>query len=424
MLNQDWFAEEFRRAGHEVITAGLAEHLDDVLHAPLTHVDSLIARVFKGHLPDRIVVHDNSAPIILQGLDETDIPTIFYSVDTHHHVLLHRYLAQMFDVTLVAQRDYIPEFSKFGYTPEWFPLWASRYFEPSASKTYGAVFVGALNPALNPERVAFFNALREKIPVYATTGNFWEIFPQAEIVINQTVRGDLNFRVFEALMSGSLLLTESSPNGLSDLFVPGEHLITYTKNDVNEAAEIITRLLKDPAYCRRIGAQGRAEVLAKHTTAARAERMLEVIQGAQKRAVTYRYLASMANFSSYACKVQRIDTSSAVCAAIASMKAAEQALKFGEMLDMDLACYLLLACAIYERYIGTGTSETLLFEAYERQPSLEPLAVGKLRALLHRGEIAEAENFAKRISCIPHRELFAKSELFIEELCRTAQLAF
>jgi hypothetical protein len=218
ILNQHWFAEDLRAAGHHVLTVGMPAHLDVPLQMPLIHVDRIIEEHMKGHAPDVIIVLDNSAPVMVQGLDETVIPTLFYSVDTHHHADIHKYLCNVFDVTLVAQRDYLPVFHEAGHHPEWFPLWASRPIVPSTEKEMDAVFVGTLNAKLNPERVKFFNALKVKAPVHFQAGNFWEIFPKAEIVINQTVKGDLNFRVFEAMMSGSALLTEHAGNGLFDLF--------------------------------------------------------------------------------------------------------------------------------------------------------------------------------------------------------------
>src|SRR5690606_12209245 len=180
--------------------------------------------------------HDNSAPIIVDGLEEVEVPTLFYSIDTHHHYDFHRYLAHVFDYTLVAQKDYIPEFERVGGVVEWMPLWAPKHFEPAREKRFGAGFVGTLDEKLNPDRVRVFGELGELVSVLYKQGHYFEIFPYSELVINQTVKGDMNFRIFESMMCGACLLTEEGGNGLTDLFTPGEHLLTYRRNDAADAA--------------------------------------------------------------------------------------------------------------------------------------------------------------------------------------------
>ena len=55
------------------------------------------------------------------------------------------------------------------------------------------------------------------------------LFNQAKIVFNISRDCELNMRVFEALGSGSLLLTDRV-SGLTDLFEPGYHFGIYDSN--------------------------------------------------------------------------------------------------------------------------------------------------------------------------------------------------
>src|SRR5262249_2486747 len=149
-----------------------AKHLDYVIDLPLLHLDTLL--LDRSFSPDFVVWYDNSAPVWMLGLDETDIPTIFYSVDVHHHLHLHRELFRVFDYTLVAQSDYLPQFAGLGDPgPEWFPLWASRYLDACDEKEFEAVFVGNLDPSLNPDRVKFFAELEKLAPVVCKHGEWW-----------------------------------------------------------------------------------------------------------------------------------------------------------------------------------------------------------------------------------------------------------
>lgn len=108
-------------------------------------------------------------------------------------------------------------------------------------------------PDLNPERGAFFDELRTKVPVHVTQGQYWTIFPQSEIVINQTVKRDVNFRVFEAMMCGTLPVDGRIENGC-ELFRDGEHLVTYEKNNTSDAADKIRYYLRSPRRSATIAA--------------------------------------------------------------------------------------------------------------------------------------------------------------------------
>ncbi len=416
ILNQDWFAKELRERGHHVLTVGTAQHLDRKLETPLIHVDRIIEMWMQDNPPDRIVVLDNSAPIMIQGLDETTIPTLFYSVDTHHHADLHKYLCNVFDETLIAQVDYLPIFTAVGHSPRWLPLWASRHIEPSSEKKYGAVFVGTLNPKLNRDRVTFFEALKEKAPIHFQSGNFWEIFPHAEIVINQTVKGDLNFRVFEAMMSGATLLTERAGNGLLDLFRDGEHLVCYTKNDVNEAAAKIHELLGDRERCREIGRRGREEILRFHTAESRINILLDVLSNLKKKSSSMKHFSAMINFASLAVRMEKLDTGLAGRAFLAALKAADYGLSQNEKLNEDLACFLVISCLKYERLLRSGAGNKLLLDLGERQPDIEVLSLARIRILLNDGDKASAEVLAKQISSDDVYKTFLRSEELVGRL--------
>ena len=97
LINQDWFAPEWRAQGHEVLVASSIPEHELLIDAPLMPLTKLCGD-FK---PDRILVHDNSSPIMISGLEDTDIPTVFYSVDAQHHSHYHRFLAGAFDLTFV-----------------------------------------------------------------------------------------------------------------------------------------------------------------------------------------------------------------------------------------------------------------------------------------------------------------------------------
>ncbi|MCB0319058.1 MAG: hypothetical protein KDD56_09900, partial [Bdellovibrionales bacterium] len=188
LVGQSWFKKEFEEEGHQVLSIGFPSHLDVLPRYPSINVKLAISEAGLDFVPDVIVIWDNSSPIVLSGLEDYEVPILFYSIDTHHHSHLHQYISVFADETWVAQKDYLNCFADVGRKVEWIPLWASHDVTPKLEKKYGAVFVGTLNKKLNPERVNFFEELSKRSPILVTGGNWNEIFSEAEIVVNQTVK--------------------------------------------------------------------------------------------------------------------------------------------------------------------------------------------------------------------------------------------
>lgn len=394
VCNQLWFVDEWRAAGHEVVSCGLRNDMDVRFSNPLLHIDSVLDLIPGRFQPDVIVYFDNSMPICISGLDETEIPTLFYSVDAHHHVDVHKHLGLVFDKVLVAHRDYLDEFIKTGCDAIWLPLWATKYYEPSLDKQHKVVFVGNLDPKLNPERVQFLEELQKHVDIVFKMGEYWKIFPHSEIVLNQTAKSDLNFRVFEGMMSGSLLLSEKSSNGLLDLFKEDFHLASYTRNNVIECADLINSYLADIPRCRRIGEQGRAEILAKHTSQHRADFVIEIIKDLKKVRGKPKFFASMINLFLVCNRFEEIDLGFSRRAIVACLKAAENALRYDEIINDQASAYVVLSCLKYEMLMRTGSAEKLLYQFAESYPDSQIIFLAIIRSMLNSGKIAEARAYA------------------------------
>jgi len=417
IFNQDWFAAELRDMGYEVVLCGTGDHMDVKLTSSMHHIDQVLQDMPSGFAPDVILWMDNSAPLLLIGLEDCKVPVIFYSVDTQHHYELHSQLATAFDYVLIAQRDYMFYFAETGTPMEWFPLWAPRYVEPSKDKKFDLTFVGNLNFKLNPARVKFFEDLQKITTINVQQGAYWEIFPHAEIVVNQTVKGDLNFRVFETMMSGPLLLTERNSNGLLDLFTDGEHLVTYERGNPQSAADISKELLSDRTRMKRIAEAGRSEILAKHTARHRALELSRIISCVRKRQSNVRrYFATMINHNIVSTTTEEEARGMSVKAIVASLRAAQSAFDEGAIpTDIETA-HLIRACVRYDRLIGTGAGAELLRIYAEAFPSNLLLGLAEVRSRLNQGRRLEAKELAARLSTAPSTEVFTLAENTISML--------
>jgi len=119
LLNQVWFASEFELRGHEVVTAGwTSDDFDIRLTSPLQSAQKICSHVGKERPIDRIVYFDNSAPLGLSGLEDVQIPTLFYAVDSHLHAIWQSWYGACFDKVLVARREYLEVYRQRNSTAE------------------------------------------------------------------------------------------------------------------------------------------------------------------------------------------------------------------------------------------------------------------------------------------------------------------
>ncbi|RMD83984.1 MAG: glycosyltransferase family 1 protein [Candidatus Dadabacteria bacterium] len=414
IFDQLWFADYFKQAGHNVITCGFNNNFDIRLQSYLLHINTVLKELPAGFSPDALLFLDNSMPPCYLGISELDIPCAFYSVDAHHHHLWHKHYAALFDYTFVAHKDYLGIMSEAGATVQWLPLWASRYMEPSLEKRYDVIFIGNMDKKLNPERVEFIDALSKKINLFSTMGKFWEYYPFSEIVLNQTVKGDLNFRVFEGMMSGALLLTEKTGNGLMDLFNDGEHLITYHKGNVDEVAERVQELLQNRRLCREIGANGRDEILRNHTEEKRAKKVLSVLERLERKRDT-RFFSSAVTYIHGATSYETIDAVYVMACLVEGLKGVERGLRSGEKVSDEQSLFIVLGCLEYDRLLRSQSGSILLEGLRESYPDMLAFHFACIRNRLNKGDFDGAGRLAAEIH-MEGEEAFSRSESVIKAI--------
>lgn len=252
---------------------GVTVHYLSSADAPFTWDDLIRLSSFQ---PDVVVLGDESLPPVLLGVESFPCLTVLYSVDSHIHDW-HRLYAQGFDLTMVAMRDHLPEFLDKAQTKVqllWLPLFARDTDGPAETtvEDIDVLFVGKNDPAVAPGRYAFLTELKKLVPgLEVMQGDYNQLYPRAKIVLNEAERGDLNFRVFEALGCAKCLVTPKVGHGLTDLFTPNTHLACYRLNDPGHAAMEIKRLLASPSERQSLAKAGYAEVNRAHRAKHRAQ---------------------------------------------------------------------------------------------------------------------------------------------------------
>ncbi len=401
-FKQPWLAQELRELGHEVVTCGHAPSMQVQIPKRIIPIQEVLQLV-GGFSPDILLFLDDSmSALSVSGLDTCDIPSLFYSVDTHHHYEIHTQIAALFDHVLVAQQDYIHRFQRCGTPVTWFPPWAPRRVEPHHDKCFGAAFVGTLDVNLNPRRVNFFNALSKRIPIHVTSGDYADVFPFAEIVVNQTVKGDLNFRIFEAMMCGALLITERTHNGLFDLFKEGEHLVTYEADNIEEVVERCAWLRSQPKRLREIAHAGREEILTRHTSMHRAAALDKILRPLTRRAARPdRHYVSMINTAHANRTLSSVGQPPCIHATESGLRAAEDALKAGSLPSERETTVIILTCGLFDQLTNQRVGADLIRRFYEKFSDNPLLAFARIHSLIKKGAMEEAHRVAAQRFNIP-----------------------
>jgi len=272
-------ASALRELGHELHVLGCPDRISQtkrdsrIFFERPAQARQLVAEAVAAHKPEVLIVGDDSSPLLHLGLEHYELPRLWWSIDTHLHVNWHRHFSTQFHRVMGAQRPFLKELrDSSGRPAKWLPLFfpAAIPFTPWPERRGGVTFVGTLDKTKNPRRVAFFEALSRRLPVQVLQGDYRKIYRNSQIVINQAVAGDLNYRLFEAMGCGAALVTENLPQGFRDIATPGEEFLTYAPGDVEDAAKAIESLLAEPARCEQLARAGYEKINQNHLAMHRA----------------------------------------------------------------------------------------------------------------------------------------------------------
>jgi hypothetical protein len=165
----------------------------------------------------------------------------------------------------------------------WFPNGCDdRYFEATKwplPKVKDVVFVGTARP----ERARIVGALQKRIGLewfFCTGIEMIGTVASARIHFNQSIKGDLNFRVFETIGLGTCLLTDRQPDLAMLGFVDGVNCLLY--DTVDDAANKARQALREGTW-ERIGAAGHA-LAERHSYTARVRALMEGLKAGGRSA--------------------------------------------------------------------------------------------------------------------------------------------
>ena len=257
---------------------------DRVKEHQIPFIDGDLKKVFKqlplGWKPDVFLYIDTGISYPLINLDAIKCIKSCYLIDTHLNLEKHIEIAKNFDVVFIAQKADVKRFKERGIKNVfWIPLACDPeiHGKKTNNKLYDIGFVGSLT---DPKRVELLDKLKRRFNLYyerCFLERMAEVFSQSKIVFNKSIKNDLNMRVFEAMASGSMLLTdEAKGSGLTEMFQDRKHLVIY--RDEKELFELADYYLRNDDEREKIAKQGMTKVLDRHTYAHRVQEMINIIK--------------------------------------------------------------------------------------------------------------------------------------------------
>ena len=265
----------------------VASSLADSIEAGICSAPDLCAQ--SDIEPDLFLfIEGGSMRIFPLGLENFSCLTAWYGIDTHMDYEKHLRIARLFDITFVAQQEYVARLKSDGIKQVfWLPLAFEPSLHPSISseRIYDIAYVGSDNAQMHSVRHRILESLSTHFPNMwkgmASPRQMGSIYAQSKLVFNKSVNNDLNMRYFEAMGAGAVLITDPIlNNGVEQLFREGEHFLRYYKE--GEVINLVKGVLAQPEKIERIGLQARTEVLEKHTYIHRAQEILNISQECKK----------------------------------------------------------------------------------------------------------------------------------------------
>jgi hypothetical protein len=283
-----------QRMGHQVFRIGLANDDTDVAetnyveagYGPSTSLDAMVD--VAGFPPD-LFLYIDPGRFIPPGLESAPFPTACILCDTHRDLKARLLVARFFDHVFLYHRNYLPFFVEhpLGHI-HWLPYACDlEYFRPSAAtRDLDVAFIGKLI-CWSSERKGVLDDSRQRI--MERIGRHWktnelryyrqaeipEIYSRAKIVLNMPLADDLNFRTFEAMSCGAMLLTRRVDNGQEILFEEDEHFAAFSDED--ELLEKLAYYLSHAEERRAIADAGLKEVRQHHRLDSRIQQLFDFV---------------------------------------------------------------------------------------------------------------------------------------------------
>ena len=274
-FGSEYFHQSFINQGHKVLAAPHEDGfpLSDFYNTLRDRPDVLIYTDHLGH---------QAWP---QGLENINIPKIYYAVDTPINFWWQQHFAKLFDLVFVDQKPYAKKLQAQGVNAHWLPVAVdTSSYSPSTEdveKIYDFSFVGVVNDRVRTKRSRLIKQLSSRYSLknigdhqkgWVDAEESRALFSQSHLILNENLFPGVTTRMMEAMASGTVLFTEKAGGDLGELFQAGEDFAWFEPQELMGAAEY---WLSDKARLKKMGARALEKMRNNHDINNRAETVLQ-----------------------------------------------------------------------------------------------------------------------------------------------------
>ncbi len=273
ILYSGWFLKEgFQGAGCDLVTLQLSQ--ERTLNEAIQET---------GVSPDFVFIELFGPSCIPNEIYQCEYPLILYCIDSSINEFWLKPLAQCFDMVFVDQVSSVQTLQQCGVDVHWLPLCASESdFRQTASKKHFITFVGRTDEQ-RLKRQNLLDSISERFELNIVEGiskdTMLDLFSESHVVLNENFFPGLNLRFFQALASGSLLLSESKSQGVRKYFQAGTHYVAYSPANI---IELLEKIQANPSQFQAIARQGQELCRNQHLSFHRAQSVLQYVQNLSK----------------------------------------------------------------------------------------------------------------------------------------------
>lgn len=264
----------------EFLAEGFAKHGHRVYPVTFREQESFDAQV-EAVCPDAdLVFFELYGPFKLPSeMEHSRYRKVAYCIDSAVYEYFYIHLLKLFNDVFVDQKSAVAALQAYGIRAAWLPLCVPEsHFRGAVDKEYDIVFVGGLSED-RQKRTHILNHIRATHRLVHLQGlaveEMQDAFARGRMVLNENFFDGVNLRTFQALASGSLLLTEAQRDGLDDLFTPNVHFVGYTPDTLSQHIDAI---LQNPKRSEAIARRGQQLCHEQHSSSARAAQCLALLQ--------------------------------------------------------------------------------------------------------------------------------------------------
>lgn len=224
----------------------------------------------------------------LPDFSKTKKPKAFWSIDSHCALGKHVWFAKQskFDIHFNSTPEYLKQFSPHSQKTIWLPnafpfdlfgmIQLQGYdYRPNQLGFCGSMIADRAHWLDSIDKLTLHSpklTQRVRRDIFVIGDSMVKALGSYKISLNKSIATDINYRVFESMAANCLLLTNSDPPALTQLFEPGKHLLTYTSTQ--DLVDKVNWALNNNEQANLIANAGHLEVNSHHTYDHRAKEIL------------------------------------------------------------------------------------------------------------------------------------------------------